>query len=71
MRWIEVVVMLDPTRDRSWEARLFWEDVLEDFVVWYTVFQPTGRFCSADSVSKYASSVRAWVRRLVREVPRG
>ena len=54
------------SRDRSWEARLFWEDVLEDFVVWYLVFQPTGRFCSASSVSKYASSVRAWVRRLTR-----
>jgi hypothetical protein len=40
-----------------------WEDILEDYAVWYVTFKPYGNVVSHATMSKYISQVRAWYRR--------
>lgn len=42
------------------------DESLEDFAVWYSVTQPSGRFCSRESIGKYCSAIRAFLSRVLR-----
>ena len=42
------------------------EDRLEDFALWMAVMRPSGRQCSADTIKKYVSEVRAFLFRRLR-----
>jgi hypothetical protein len=51
---------------RDFEVASFWEDVLEDFAIWYVTFQPHGNAVSGETMGKYVSQVRAWYQRRTR-----
>jgi hypothetical protein len=44
------------------------EDTLEDFVVWFATTRPSGIQCSADTIKKYVSSIRAFLFRTLHRV---
>ena len=51
---------------RDFEVASFWEDVLEDFAIWYVTFKPHGNEVSGETMGKYVSQVRAWYKRRTR-----
>lgn len=55
----------DP-RDHSHETAARYEDLLEDYAVWYATMKPNGKKVSHGSIGKYISSVRGWYRRFYR-----
>ena len=48
---------------RDFEVASFWEDVLEDYAIWYVTFQPHGTAVNGETMGKYISQVRAWYLR--------
>ena len=44
------------------------EDSLEDFVVWFATTRPSGIQCSADTIKKYVSQIRAFLFRILHRV---
>ena len=51
---------------RDFEVASFWEDVLEDYAIWYVTFKPHGSEVSGETMGKYISQVRAWYKRRTR-----
>ena len=58
----------DPHGMRDFAVAGAWEDILEDFAIWYVTFKPHGRVVSVETMGKYISQVRAWYRRKTRVV---
>jgi hypothetical protein len=50
----------------DFEVASFWEDVLEEYAIWYVTFQPYGSAVSGETMGKYVSQVRAWYQRRTR-----
>ena len=57
-----------PSRRASEDELDAEEDTLEDFALWVAVMRPSGRQCSADTIKKYVSEVRAFLFRRLRRV---